>query len=47
MQCTPVVVATGGLSDVVAELAETIDVVDPLLTLKGLRLVYERNERQL
>jgi type III pantothenate kinase len=37
------VVATGGLSDVVAPLSETIDHREPWLTLHGLRLVYERN----
>jgi len=37
------VVATGGLSDLVAPYAGTIDHVEPWLTLHGLRLVYERN----
>src|SRR4051794_24756549 len=36
-------VATGGLADPVAPHARTIDRVDPLLTLEGLRLVWERN----
>lgn len=43
MRCKPKVVATGGLAGVIADLAETINVVDPLLTLKGLRIVYEKN----
>ncbi|HNR31954.1 MAG TPA: type III pantothenate kinase [Candidatus Hydrogenedentes bacterium] len=47
MQCEPTTVATGGLAELIADLTDTIDVVDPLLTLKGLRLVYERNEKQL
>jgi len=37
------VVATGGLAHVVAPIAETIDHVEPFLTLHGLRIVYERN----
>lgn len=46
MNSTPKVVATGGLATVVAEAASRIDVVDPFLTLKGLRLVYTRNEKE-
>lgn len=45
MQDTPLVLATGGLAPVIAAVAQRIDVVDPLLTLKGLRAVYRRNER--
>lgn len=37
------VVATGGLAGVVAPHCETIDHVDPWLTLDGVRLVFERN----
>jgi type III pantothenate kinase len=37
------VVATGGLADVIAPHARTIERVDPDLTLEGLRLVWERN----
>ena len=36
-------IATGGLASVIVGFTESIDVVDDLLTLKGLRLVYERN----
>ena len=36
-------IATGGLASVIVGFTETIDLVDDLLTLKGLRLVYERN----
>ena len=39
------VVATGGLSDLIAPYAETIEHVEPWLTLHGLRIVYERNVR--
>jgi type III pantothenate kinase len=37
------VVATGGLSDLIAPHSRTISVVDPELTLQGLRLVWDRN----
>ena len=40
------VVATGGLAVLVAEEANCIDVMDGLLTLKGLRLIYEKNANQ-
>jgi type III pantothenate kinase len=45
-QSEPKVVATGGLATIVAEAASLIDVVDPFLTLKGLRAVYSRNEKE-
>jgi type III pantothenate kinase len=37
------VVATGGLAGLIAPHSETIEETDPLLTLEGLRLVWERN----
>ena len=37
------VIATGGLAVLVAEESNAIDVLDGLLTLKGLRLIYEKN----
>ena len=40
---TAPVVATGGLAELIAPHSETIERVDPLLTLEGLRLVWDRN----
>jgi type III pantothenate kinase len=37
------VVATGGLAELIAPHSKTIGRVDPLLTLEGLRLVWELN----
>jgi len=37
------VIATGGIAELIAKDAETIDVVDKLLTIDGLRMIYERN----
>jgi type III pantothenate kinase len=39
----PMVIATGGLSALIAKEAKSIDIVDPFLTLKGLQLIYKRN----
>ncbi|GIP36357.1 type III pantothenate kinase [Paenibacillus sp. J2TS4] len=39
----PKVIATGGLAELIASESKAIDVVDPLLTLQGLRFIYERN----
>lgn len=40
----PFVVATGGLSRLIAKESETIDEVDELLTIKGLKILYEKNK---
>ncbi|GIP41331.1 type III pantothenate kinase [Paenibacillus sp. J31TS4] len=40
---SPRVVATGGMAELIADESRTIDLVNPLLTLQGLQLLYERN----
>lgn len=37
-------IATGGLADLIAAESDTLGIVDPWLTLKGLRLLWERRE---
>ena len=39
------VVASGGLGKIIANETDIIDVYDPQLTLKGLRMIYEKNKR--
>jgi type III pantothenate kinase len=41
----PKVIGTGGLAQLIAAESETLELVNPLLTLEGLRLLYERNRR--
>lgn len=43
MKDNPRVVATGGLSELVAKECETIDEIDQFLTLDGLRIIFSRN----
>ena len=38
------VVATGGLAQLISSATDCIDHVEPMLTLEGLRLIYERNK---
>ncbi len=37
-------IATGGLARLIAEDCQGVDVVDPMLTLKGLKIIYDRNQ---
>lgn len=45
MDGAPTVIATGGLAPLVASIAESIDHIDPLLTLTGLRAIHEKNAK--
>ena len=40
------VIATGGLATLIAKSSSTIDIVDPMLTLKGLLILYEKNKNE-
>lgn len=46
MEGRPLVIATGGLAGLIHGVARSIDVVDPNLTLEGLRILHERWERE-
>jgi type III pantothenate kinase len=37
------IIATGGLSPVIAEHTDMIDAVEPFLVLRGLRIIYHRH----
>lgn len=39
------VVATGGLGNIIVSETDVIDVYDPMLTLEGLRLIYEKHKK--
>jgi len=45
VKTNPLVIATGGLARVVAQEARTIDKIEEMLTLDGLRIIYERNKK--
>ena len=38
------VIATGGIVDLIASKAKSIDTIDPFLTLEGLRIIHQRNQ---
>jgi type III pantothenate kinase len=40
------VIATGGMAELIAPYSSTVDFVDPILTLTGLRLIHERRLAQ-
>lgn len=40
---TPKVIATGGLAGLIGKESETLEIINPLLTLEGLRMIYDRN----
>jgi len=42
MPSAPKVLATGALAGLIAEVAESIEVVEPHLTLEGLRIIYNK-----
>lgn len=42
MHGKPLVIATGGLADLIAHETKVIEHVEPFLTLEGLRLIYDR-----
>lgn len=39
----PIVIATGGLANLIAKETNVIDIVDSDLTLEGLRIIYNKN----
>jgi type III pantothenate kinase len=41
----PKVIATGGMASMIAEGVECIDEVDKMLTLEGLKIIYEKNRK--
>lgn len=46
MSPPPKVIATGGLAQVMSDVAQTIEVVEPHLSLEGLRIIFEDMTRE-
>jgi len=46
MAPVPKVIATGGLAQHMAEVAETIELVEPHLTLEGLRIIFDKAQKK-
>ena len=38
------IIATGGMANLIAPYSNSLDTIDPLLTLTGLRIIHERNQ---
>ena len=39
------VIATGGLGNIIVPETDVIDIYDPMLTLEGLRMIYEKHKK--
>ncbi len=45
VKTNPLVIATGGLANIIAPETKTIDKIEEMLTLDGLRIIYELNKK--
>ena len=45
IKSSPLVIATGGLANIIAPETKTIDKIEEMLTLNGLRFIYELNKK--